>query len=679
MNHLPHLTDGVLSLDGRHTLTGLPDNWSIKDAPSERSCFLEVRPDGVASYLEIPLGRIAHLDRFVCCHRYSPFWVKPVVGRDESDLPVETLWILADVGHARFVLLVSLLADRNRYSLAGSGSGITLVVETGSAEIPCTAGEGLFVAAGECPYTLMAESAASVAAFFHTGGLRQDKPAPDFVDLFGWCTWDAFYKDVSAEKVISGLRKFHEGGVTPPLLILDDGWQTWRPAAGGEDRLVSLRPNDRFQGDLSSLIAEAKAQWGVRRFLVWHAMMGYWGGICPAALPEYLARTQPKIFGPGILAQNPRWNVTPWVAAISVPSADGIAKFYHDYHRSLAEQGVDGVKVDAQALLEAVAGDTSGRVRSARDYRIALDRSVLQHFDNRLINCMSGTAECAYLATSAVMRSSDDFLPLCPESHGMHLYTNAQVGMWFGQFMHLDWDMFQSSHERGSFHAAARAISGGPVYVSDKPGEHDFSVLKRLVLTDGTILRADFPGRPTVDSLFLAASGSDAPLKIFNRNGECGVIGVFNIHHDPTSDRHTVTGTVSPADVLGLESRSYLGFLHQRNHLWRASESSPEEITLLEGGWEIAAFAPIEHGVAVFGLCEKYNCTASIVSRRWTDTRKIEVVLRDGGKFLAWSDRRPTAILIGTDQAEFTFDETSGRVECQVDRAGATTITLWLP
>lgn len=37
---------------------------------------------------------------------------------------------------------------------------------------------------------------------------------------------------------------------------------------------------------------------------------------------------------------------------------------------------------------------------------------------------------------------------------------------------------------------------------SDKPGQHDFNLLKKLVLPDGSILRAKLPGRPTRDCLF---------------------------------------------------------------------------------------------------------------------------------------------------------------------------------
>ena len=37
---------------------------------------------------------------------------------------------------------------------------------------------------------------------------------------------------------------------------------------------------------------------------------------------------------------------------------------------------------------------------------------------------------------------------------------------------------------------------------SDKPGLHDFKILQRLVLPDGSVLRAKYPGRPSRDCLF---------------------------------------------------------------------------------------------------------------------------------------------------------------------------------
>lgn len=39
-------------------------------------------------------------------------------------------------------------------------------------------------------------------------------------------------------------------------------------------------------------------------------------------------------------------------------------------------------------------------------------------------------------------------------------------------------------------------------FSSDKPGNHNFDLLKKLILPDGSVLRAQLPGRPTRDCLF---------------------------------------------------------------------------------------------------------------------------------------------------------------------------------
>lgn len=60
---------------------------------------------------------------------------------------------------------------------------------------------------------------------------------------------------------------------------------------------------------------------------------------------------------------------------------------------------------------------------------------------------------------------------------------------------------------------------------SDKPGNHNFDLLKKLVLPDGTVLRAQLPGRPTRDCLFVdpARDGIRFAAAIFDN----GLIFVF--------------------------------------------------------------------------------------------------------------------------------------------------------
>lgn len=82
-----------------------------------------------------------------------------------------------------------------------------------------------------------------------------------------------------------------------------------------------------------------------------------------------------------------------------------------------------------------------------------------------------------------------------------------------------DWDMFQSDHVCAKFHAGSRAICGGPVYLSDNVGSHDFDLIKKLVFPDGTIPKCTHFPLPTRDCLFRnPLFDQKTVLKIWNFN-----------------------------------------------------------------------------------------------------------------------------------------------------------------
>jgi raffinose synthase len=127
-------------------------------------------------------------------------------------------------------------------------------------------------------------------------------------------------------------------------------------------------------------------------------------------------------------------------------------------------------------------------------------------------------------------RVSDDFYPTNNASHTVHIANVAYNSVFMGEIVLPDWDMFHSRNEAGELHAAARAVGGCPVYVSDAPGKHDFDLLRQLVFPSGKVLRAELPGRPTRDCLFtdVTRDGVTA-LKVWNKNKRGGVVGCFNI------------------------------------------------------------------------------------------------------------------------------------------------------
>lgn len=162
------------------------------------------------------------------------------------------------------------------------------------------------------------------------------------------------------------------------------------------------------------------------------------------------------------------------------------------------------VQVDCQAGLGLVGSVTGGGPALARNFHGALEDSISTHFPgNHAINCMCHSTENIYqMRDSALMRVSDDFYPREPASTTPHVAACAFNSLFLSVICQPDWDMFQSMHPAAHLHACARAVSGGPVYVSDKVGRHDFAVLRRLVLRDGSVLRAQRPGLPTADCIF---------------------------------------------------------------------------------------------------------------------------------------------------------------------------------
>jgi raffinose synthase len=257
-----------------------------------------------------------------------------------------------------------------------------------------------------------------------------------------------------------------------------------------------------------------------------------------------MAFDPPSLFGVGLIGQK-----------------HDLTKFYKHLHDPLVDAGIDGVKVDVQSGITA-AGMSSEKKGLFRDddpggggggdgvpfaklYTQAMEESVSKRFAtssgeaSECINCMCHSTENLYrYKTTSIARASDDFYPARPESHSVHLVNVAYNTLFVGEICLPDWDMFHSKHKSSELHAAARAIGGCPVYVSDKPGNHDIELLKKLVLPSGQILRAQLPGRPTRDCIFtdVGRDGVSA-LKVWNINtrvdngneeNDGGVIGAFN-------------------------------------------------------------------------------------------------------------------------------------------------------
>ncbi|KXG19425.1 hypothetical protein SORBI_3010G057400 [Sorghum bicolor] len=715
------LAGGTLSVYGRAVLSGVPAavaSSSAVAAGAVDGVFLGADFDESASRHVVSLGSLRDV-RFMACFRSKLWWMSQRMGDKGGDVPHETQFLLVESRgaggeDAAYVVFLPLVEGAFRASLqGGAGDALELCVESGDAGTRAASVErALFVGAAESdPFAAIAGAVAAAKSALRTFRVRAEKKLPRIVDYFGWCTWDAFYQDVTQEGVEAGLRSLVAGGAPPKFVIIDDGWQsvgTDQPnsddPASGEarqprlPRLTGIRENSKFQSQddpaagIRAVVRAAKEEYGLKYVFVWHAITGYWGGVRPGAagMEQYVSSMQfPKI-SPGVAENDPGMK-TDWITAqgVGLMHPRAVYRFYDEQHAYLAAAGVDGVKL-------------------TRRYHQALDASVAKNFpENGLIACMSHNTDALYCSKqTAVVRASDDFFPRDPASHTVHIAAVAYNSVFLGEFMLPDWDMFHSLHPAGEYHGSARVISGGPVYVSDAPGKHDFELLKKIVLPDGSVLRARLPGRPT------------NLLKIWNMNKFTGVLGVYNcqgaawsfaekktvFHFHPAgagaltcavrgSDVHLICEAATDAEWNG----DCAVYRHASGDLVVLPSGAALPVSLKVLQQDILTVSPVKElapgfRFAPIGLVDMFNSGAAVegltyhlldgakllgvgdndgpASATSSDaTGLVCVEVRGCGRFGAYSSVRPRRCLLGSASAqlEFTYDSSSGLVVLQLE------------
>jgi len=738
------LAGRTLSVRARTVLSGVPDAVVASSAAAGGAVdgiFLGADFTEPAARHVVSLGALRGV-RFMACFRFKLWWMAQRMGEKGGDVPLETQFLLVESraagedAEAAYVVFLPLVEGAFRASLqGGAGDALELCVESGDADTRAASFDrALFVGAAESdPFAAIAGAVAAAKSALKTFRVSAEKKLPGIVDYFGWCTWDAFYQDVTQEGVEAGLRSLIAGGAPPKFVIIDDGWQSVgtdqsaadEPAGGDEptrlSRLTGIKENSKFQNaddpaaGIKTVVRAAKEQYGLKYVYVWHAITGYWGGVRPGAAgtEHYRSSLQfPKV-SPGVVENEPGMKTDVLtLQGLGLVHPRAVYRFYDELHAYLAAAGVDGVKVDVQCILETLGAGHGGRVQLTRQYHQALDASIAKNFpENGIIACMSHNTDALYCSKqTAVVRASDDFYPRDPVSHTIHIASVAYNSVFLGEFMLPDWDMFHSLHPAGDYHGSARAISGGPVYVSDAPGKHNFELLKKIVLPDGSILRARLPGRPTKDCLFTdPARDGVSLLKIWNMNKFTGVLGVYNCQGAAWSSvekKNTFHQTGTEALTCGVKGSDV-------HHISEAS-TDPEwngdcavyrhaggDLVILPNGAALPiSLKVLEHDVltvspikdlapgfrfAPIGLVDMFNSGGAVdgLTYHLLDGAKLldgngatsgsEAVglvcmeVRGCGRFGAYSSVRPRKCMMGSSELEFSYDSSSGLVTLQLE------------
>lgn len=587
--------------------------------------------------------------------RYGPWkaWTRPMQLTGGEQLPYDevqfALWQYAD---STYGVAVPLSDGNTRCSFGFDQKRFQAVF---SSFAPATYADTLPVMAlgfGRDPYELIRTVyRQALTCMGKADNLREQKNYPEALEYWGWCTWNGLGTAVSTDKISTCLDQFKKTGTPVPMLIIDDGWHQINALR----QLTHLEPDPaKFPGGFAPAVAHWKSHYGVKHVGAWVAMNAYWNGIDPQS--EIGRKHAANLFT--FAEYDTLWTSTPGVSyQVPDPSSDKGQAIYDEWFALLKQQGIDFLKVDNQLCLERIARGQLPIAKAAANMHRNFRQPLKTHFNNTVINCMDMTSDAYYnFGTTAVARCVEDYFPYEPSetynlqkgNAAVHVQSAIYNALYFSQMVWPDYDMFQTTHPHAAYHAVARAISGGPVYLTDAPGQTDVSILKRLVYSNGRVIRALQPALPTADCLFQVQDA--APFKAFTLTNHTGLLAVFN-----AADAGQVSGTIGASDVYGLSAKKVVIYDWYQGscQIVPTTQRLPIELKRMEH--RLYLLAPFDGTFAPLGLLDKYNAPATIVQSK-VSQNMLDVTLYEGGRFGCVCASKPARVEVnGQVVTDWTF------------------------
>lgn len=554
--------------------------------------------------------KIENVKSWMADYRYSEFWCRPAFGTALSDIPDDTQGMIYQKEDGTYGVILPVVSEQYKCVLVGGEEGTVLAKLFSWYEglVSCK-GLAFLWAEGDNPYEMMEKCSEVGLKLLETGyRTRKERRYPEMFEYLGWCSWDAFEIRVDEESLLAKCQEFQDKGIPVKWAIIDDMWAEVKDFYGMEyqtrpemfqlmhsSKLYSFRADPiRFPNGLKHCIDKIK-EYGIKVGM-WHPTTGYWMGIDPEG--EIFRDYKDCL----IQAKSGQY--------VPSPKQEKAYRFYNAFHDYLRKCGAEFIKIDNQSMTRRFYKKLAPVGQVARQFHNAMEASVGQHFDNQLINCMGMASEDMWnRSISPISRCSDDFKPENKPWFTKHILQCAYNCLVQGQFYYCDWDMWWTDDGQAKKNSIIRAISGGPIYVSDTLNRSKAEVLKPLVLEDGRILRCDSPGVPSKDCLTLDPVHSGRIFKLQNTCNGCGILAVFNLDEEEKA----VTGTISPKDVEGLAGEEFAVYEHFTREL-RILKAEENFALQLENSddYKLYVIVPLNNGCGMIGRTDKFISPATV-------------------------------------------------------------------
>lgn len=571
---------------------------------------------------------------FMGIENHCEYWCIPRFGHRFDEIPdnvrLQSL-LIKDNGTYRYYLPVC--DSMYKTYISGGGGSFELRMLTNCSGIEECSDQLSFVCGeGDDPYALMRKCARFAAKLLGNGlHMREEREYPEVFEYLGWCSWDALQIRVSHKGLIEKATELKEKKVPVRYAIIDDMWADCPnlntiPDGISFGRMVQQMHGTRmhsFAGDPKRFphgmqaAIEALKDAGMRYVGIWFPTTGYWFGWDEEGEAAEMRDLLDYSCAGRLIVKPDKAEAEAYFARLC-----GKARSW----------GADFVKIDNQAFHRTNYKDKAAIGSSARAVNSAIDSAVENSFGGAVINCMGMASECMFnRPTSAVCRCSDDFIPEDRAWFAKNILECAYNGTLQGQYYVNDWDMWWTRDDQAIKNSLCRAISGGPIYISDKIGMTAPEVLLPLFLSDGRILRADESAVPSADCLTEDPTSSGRIFKIRNRVGKNGVVAVFNVD----SENRAVNGIISASDS-GLDETdyAYYDYFSGTHGILRRGERL--EISLADND-EVRLFTLVPYsagGISVIGRIDKFIGVKAV-----TDIDNSRFSLLEGGEIAVIAER----------------------------------------
>ncbi|KAI5922040.1 raffinose synthase Sip1 [Camillea tinctor] len=508
--------------------------------------------DAYSAYTDVHIGTPwGNFLRYFALVRHAPPWLGPRHGKSHFTLDKDAVMCSFLSTEGKHLVLLGISGMKNVITLFRSAPSGAVMLHVRNDNAHESTGLVLAAIGDNFESAIAAVMYHARTVVLPAAGV-QDELADDFrklsddvkpewmenwYDGLGYCTWNALGQRLTDQKLFKAVEALAKHRINITSLIIDDNWQDVDYNGQGQNqrgwKSFDAEPK-AFPKGLKKTVAQLRAKLpSIQHVAVWHALLGYWGGICPSGslAGRYktvtVDRDDPSLGGP-----------------MTVIDKEDVSKFYDDFYRFLSDCGVDGVKTDVQYMPDTWIS-AKHRLELTDTYLDAWAISALRHFSIKAISCMSQAPQVLFHQQlprnkpAMLVRNSDDFFPGVSTSHPWHIWTNAHNTL-LTQHLNVlpDWDMFQTDHDFAGYHAAARCVSGGPIYITDVPGKHNLNLINQMSgptpRGKTVIFRPSVLGR-TIDHY--TSYSEDSILKIGSYHGKAvtgtPILGVFN-----TRQRH---------------------------------------------------------------------------------------------------------------------------------------------